>query len=562
MFFSLNKKFIYTISTFFLFTSLIFSYSFYLINIDKLQEQQKTATLRNQQYMKQIIENASLRKALLEIKHQNPELLQNPEIKQLITDKLQNISQDQISQEHKKIEEIKKSYDARYKAMTDSVKIISISAILFCLSLLVLWLLINIWVLAPIEKLSQISHKIWAGNYTCRLKLSKKSIFSDEFDNLMHTFNNMLDNIENSIKEIHKTESFLQSIIDTIPDGIRVMDDTGTIIIANKEYYHQINSCTSCIGQKCYASSQNRDMPCPHSMFTCPLHEIKEKQAENVKFIQQFASYPNRHLSVNAAPLFIKDKGSKTRHYIVEAIRDLSEDIRFSHQQKLSSLGFLATAVAHEMKNHLGSIRMITEGLLNKYYSNKPEDNEEKQYLTLINRQLTECINVPERLLKMAHFSPEEENEFSATTSIRDVIQLLDYEAKRNGINIDFQHPKKDITLFGNEADFKMMIINLLQNSLKAMSDNDKQSIKLSRPTDCRAKIEIKDNGCGINPDKLPHIFEPFYTQENSPQQNGTGLGLAIVKSIVENFQGTISVKSKPGIETCFTIKIPRNSEK
>ena len=81
MFFSLNKKLIYTISTFFLFTSLIFSYSFYLINIDKLQEQQKSATLRNQQYMEQLIENTSLRKALTEIKHQNPHLRLPPELK-------------------------------------------------------------------------------------------------------------------------------------------------------------------------------------------------------------------------------------------------------------------------------------------------------------------------------------------------------------------------------------------------------------------------------------------------------------------------------------------------
>ena len=562
MFFSLNKKLIYTISTFFLFTSLIFSYSFYLINIDKLQEQQKSATLRNQQYMEQLIENTSLRKALTEIKQQNPHLRLPPELKKLIESSQLTINQEKISQERKKMDEILKSYDARYKTLTDSFKIVTISAALFFLSLLVLWRLINIWVLAPIEKLSKISHKIQSGNYTNRLPLPSQTRFPDEFNKLMQTFNDMLDNIENGIKEIHKTESFLQSIIDSIPDGIRVLDENGTIIIANKEYYRQINSCSNCIGQKCYASSQNRDAPCPHSLFTCPLQEIKEKKAENVKFIQQFAAYPNRHLSVNAAPMVIQDSDSKPRQYIVEAFRDLSEDIRFSHQQKLSSLGFLATAVAHEMKNHLGSIRMITEGLLNKYYCNKPDNNEEKQYLSLIDKQLTECINVPERLLKMAHFAPEEETRFSVTNSIEDVIQLLDYEAKRNGISINFKHPQKDIIVSGNEADFKMMIINLLQNSLKAMSENDELSIKINQTADNAAKIEIKDSGHGITADKLPRIFEPFYTTGNTVLQTGTGLGLAIVKSIVEKLRGTISVKSKPGVGTCFTIKIPRNFEK
>ncbi len=179
MFFSLNKKLIYTISTFFLFTSLIFSYSFYLINIDKLQEQQKSVTLRNQQYMEQLIENTSLRKALTEIKHQNPHLRLPPELKKLIESSQLTINQEKISQERKKMDEILKSYDARYKTLTDSFKIVTISAALFFLSLLVLWRLINIWVLAPIEKLSKISHKIQSGNYTNRLPLPSQTRFPD-----------------------------------------------------------------------------------------------------------------------------------------------------------------------------------------------------------------------------------------------------------------------------------------------------------------------------------------------------------------------------------------------
>lgn len=68
--------------------------------------------------------------------------------------------------------------------------------------------------------------------------------------------------------------------------------------------------------------------------------------------------------------MHIELPGQKPQNYIVEAIRDLSNDIEFSHQQKLSSLGFLGTSVAHEIKNHLGSIRMITEAMLNKKIPN------------------------------------------------------------------------------------------------------------------------------------------------------------------------------------------------
>lgn len=555
MFFSLNKKLIYTITVFFLFTSLIFIYAFYILNANKIREEQKSAIARNQQYIELLYQNISLRKELSDIKKEHPVITLKPEIGNLVQPQDLNEKQKQISLERKRADETLKNYDDRYQALAESFKIVLISAVLFFFALLALWILIRIWVLKPIDKLSKVSRLVLDGNYASRLQLPPDQFFSDEFDNLMHTFNSMLDNIENGIREIRKTESFLQSLIDSIPDGIRVLDEQGNIIIANKEYYRQINSNENCIGRKCYESSQNRKEQCPYSLFTCPLRALREKKASSIKFIQQFAAYPNRHLAINAAPLNIQDAQGKTLNYIVESIRDLSEDIRFSHQQKLSSLGFLATSVAHEMKNHLGSIRMITEGLLNKYFQNRSDEDEEKKYLTLIDKQLVECINVPERLLKMAQFSQEEQSKFSLQSGIHDVISLLDYEAKRNGISISFQTPPKEASLLGNEADFKMMIMNLMQNALKAMPDGGSLAVRLS--VGKQIKIEIEDTGQGIPADKLKRIFEPFYSQGHSSQHQGTGLGLAIVKSIVEKLNGTIEVKSKPGLGTCFTIKFP-----
>ena len=129
------------------------------------------------------------------------------------------------------------------------------------------------------------------------------------------------------------------------------------------------------------------------------------------------------------------------------------------------------------------------------------------------------------------------------------------YDMLRNGISISFQTPQKEASLLGNEADFKMMIMNLMQNALKAMPDGGSLAVRLS--VGKQIKIEIEDTGQGIPADKLKRIFEPFYSQGHSSQHQGTGLGLAIVKSIVEKLNGTIEVKSKPGLGTCFTIKFP-----
>lgn len=556
MFFSLNKKFLYTIAIFFLFTAIIFVYTFYIVYGNKIQEEQKSTILRNQQYLELLYENINLRKELHNYsiaQNSNTDIEQDNYI--TIARSLKD-KQEELTREQQRTAQIVQNYDERYQAIHEGIRIVIASSFLIVLSMFLIWYLMQRWVLTPINKLASISRKVSSGDFSIRVNLMDKHIFLDELDDLSITFNQMLDNIENNIKKIKNQETFLQSIIDSIPDGIRVIDDEGNIIIANQEYYRQIGSSENCITQKCYKSSQNRNNLCPRSMFTCPLHEIKVNKAKNVKVIQQFSKFPNRHLAINAAPLFLDNK----KLYIVEAIRDLSEDIRFSHQQKLSSLGFLATSVAHEMKNHLGSIRMIIEGLLDKYYQNK--DNEEKKYLIMINDQIVACTKVPERLLKLAQFSSEEKQDIDCISSINDVLALLDYEAKHNGVNIEFNYNTDNIHISGSDSDFKMALINLTQNAFKAMPNGGNLQINLNKNEQDTVNIEIMDNGVGIQSDKINRIFEPFYSDGTNSRGRGTGLGLSIVKSIVENFNATIDVCSEEHKFTRFTLKFPRPDKK
>ena len=545
MFVSLNKKFIYTIVIFFAITAMIFLYSFYLTYGIRFQNELKANISRNQQYINLLYENNLMRKKLIQIAKQHPQINLPKEIVAQDIFNLENT----ISKEKERIQQLQASYDARYASIYEGIKIIAASAILIILSLLLLWFLLKRWVLTPLNILADVSKNVTNGNLSQRAIPYRTRYFLDETDFLIDTFNNMLDKLEQSISEIQEAENFLQKIIDGIPDGLRVIDQNYNIIIANKAYYQQVGSKDKSL--RCYEASQQRSTPCNTNITSCPLKEICHKKKKHIHVIQQFAHNPNKHLYINAAPLKIEN-----RLLIIEIIRDLSDDIKFSHQQKLSSLGFMTTSVAHEMKNHLGAIRIIIERLLENPNTSA---SEQTKLLKLILQQIIESINVPERLLKLSHLSTDEHQKINCYENIKDVVALMDYEAKTHGINITIEG-EKDVTIIGNENDFKMVIINLILNAIKAGKPDGNILIKISADKH-QNLIQVIDDGCGIAENVLPHIFDPFYSDGKEGSIGGTGLGLAIVKSIMEKHKGHISVESKIGVGTSFNLQFPINKK-
>lgn len=547
MYFSLNKKIFYTIFILSIFIAILFLTIFSSI-YNKKHEQDFASVMRRNQYIMELLnENIALRRELkvakINISDKNL---------QLLTQDL-SAKQKELSREKKLNFELQQNYEERNMAFIDGMKIIGISSFLSLISIVILGFLLQKWVIWPIHKLTQISNLVSKSDFSHRIPLDKKQVFFDEFDTLTKTFNTMIDNIEDNIAEIKKVEKFLQSLIDAIPDGIRVFDQNHNIVLMNKAYIKlmKLTKPENCL--KCF-HAYNFDKPCPEGTFTCPLKEIKSSSMHSIRIIQNLVGKP---LSINAAPLKIRDSQNKNDFYIIESIRDLSDDIRFSHEQKIASLGFLATSVAHEMKNNLGAVRMILEGLLSGPYKNISDEDEIKKYLQMIYNQIIASINTPERLLKLARNNDKEKDTFDINPSISEILSLLDYEAKRNGISVtQHSHHSKNL-IIGNEADFKMIVLNLAQNALKAMPSGGELMIRTSNDKNF-VTMEVIDTGMGISPDKLCHIFEPFYSDGRHSRQQGTGLGLAIVKSLVEKFKGIINVSSKINQGTQFIIKFPK----
>ena len=540
MFLSINKKFFLTIFIFFVLISTCFIIIFDGIIGKKIRNEHTSILSRNQYVIELLNENISLRKKLLYLQPEDTLVIQSLET----LDQKKN----EMSKERQLNEELNQNYNENYASLAESFRIISASTILTMLSLVILWFLLQRWVIMPINKLTDLSIAIANGDFSQRLSIEKNPT-TDEFDTLMTTINFMLDNIENNIKEIKRNETFLQNLIDALPDAVRLIDEDHNIILSNKAYNDYIHKHYLYRSNKCYAAyEKGATIPCSTNRYICPLRELEQKSNSSITLIHDIK---NRPLSVNSARISINGRTG-----IVESFRDLRENIHYSHQQKISSLGFLATSLAHEMKNNLGAINIIINGLLQKYHKNEADHTEEKKYLQMISEQIIECIKVPERLLKLSRNTDDNTTKFNAIDSIKDIISLFDYEIKRKGIvaTLDFEFPNE--TFSGNETDFKMIILNLVQNAINAMPKGGTLEVKTEN-TNNKFIIKICDTGCGMSKEEQAHIFEPYYSKSAAHKKQGTGLGLAIVKDLLTKYHAKISVESKKNKGSCFAITFP-----
>ncbi len=506
-----------------------------LIYVQKYSQEHSLTLRRNQYVMSLLHENIIMQRELGGRHVQMSENLAGD-----LSDK-----QQALNSELKINEQMQKNFNEQSEAFLAGMKIIGISSLLSLFSILVLGFLLQRWVVEPIKNLTQAAGDVREGKLSSRIKVDKKQVFFDELDTLALAFNEMTESVENNIIKIKNSELFFQSLIDAMPDGIRVVDQDYNIVLSNSVYNNQFAHGQK--HQKCY-EVYGYENPCPSGILNCPLRELSKLQNNRMRVVHNIKNKP---MSINAAQLQLS--ASQTP-LLIESFRDLSGDIKFSHEQKISSLAFLATSVAHEMKNNLGSVKMIVEALRENTANQEEQDAQTIKYLKLIDEQLVDSIAMPERLLNLVRPSSDEYNILNVQESILDVMQLLDYEAKRHGIGISYEFLPTDCQIKAHIADFKMIILNLSQNAFKAMPSGGKLVFKVLKDR-TSVIIQVKDNGVGIEPDKVSHIFEPFYSKGQTDKYQGTGLGLAIVKSLVEKYKGSISVSSALKKGTTFEIK-------
>jgi two-component system, OmpR family, phosphate regulon sensor histidine kinase PhoR len=213
--------------------------------------------------------------------------------------------------------------------------------------------------------------------------------------------------------------------------------------------------------------------------------------------------------------------------------------------------------VSHEIQSPLTSISGFARVLRNDELSSK----ERHHYLDIIETESRRLSKLSENMLKLtslqAYKSNMDKKEFRLDHQLKNVVLLYEPLWQRKGLELDLNVEK--VTIKANEELLSQVWINLLHNAIKFTPEGGTISIELHQNSHDIVVI-FKDTGIGISEKDQEHIFERFYKSDLSRNRTkgGSGLGLAIVKKIIELHEGTISVDSKLGTGTTFTIQLSR----
>jgi len=216
----------------------------------------------------------------------------------------------------------------------------------------------------------------------------------------------------------------------------------------------------------------------------------------------------------------------------------------------------LASAIAHEIRNPLNYINLTLDHLRAGFSPADPQ--KEEKFASLTSQLKTEVARINQRITEFLNYSrpPKLEPRLMNVSDVaRDALRTVQVQASENNVKTTVEEVGGAHSVTADAESIRSALTNLVINSLQAMDgEGGKIAIVVSGEDDGRrVRVDISDTGRGIKADDISKIFEPYY----STKDTGTGLGLAIVRKAIDDHHGTISVKSKEGEGTTFTITLP-----
>ncbi len=354
-------------------------------------------------------------------------------------------------------------------------------------------------------------------------------------------------------RALKNMRSYTKSVLESMQNGVISVDEEGRIVTFNRS------------AERIYGFRESDIRGKPFSeIFKIESGDNGQKQSlldtlhlGKIYTDQELWCYDKdgHKLPVSINTSLVKDEEGRNIG-AVGVFRDLREikalQERLRRADRLAAIGRLASGIAHEIRNPLGSIKGFAQILKGKLSS----DEKNEKYIDIIVKETDRLNKVVSELLDFARPKEFKLKPIDINSLLRDIIALVEQDARLQNIKIvkDFTPSLNSLML--DEEQMKQALLNIILNGLQAMDEGGELRITTEIEDKEGGKyvnLIIADTGVGIDPENLDKLFDPFFTTKG----RGTGLGLSIAHRIITEHQGLIEVESQRGKGSTFTIKIP-----
>jgi two-component system phosphate regulon sensor histidine kinase PhoR len=396
----------------------------------------------------------------------------------------------------------------------------------------------------PIEQMKKSAEQFAGGDLSYRLV----SPATEEMAGLADAMNQMAAQLGDRIETIISQRNQLETVLASMLEGVIAVDTEERIVTINRAAAQLFeNEPANCQGKSIEEVIRSPAM----QQFIRHSLRNKSPSEEDITVFQN----EERVIDVKGSPLL-----DTNQHQIgtLMVFHDVTQLRRLENMRR----DFVAN-VSHEIKTPLTAIKGFVETL---QQGNVEKAHEKERFLGIIQKHVDRLNAIVEDLLALSRIEQEDERKeikfekVNLSDLFRAAIQLCRPKAEEKKIRIDLDC-EKDATAIFDPALIEQAVVNLLDNAIK-YSDSQSSITLKSHQQNSEVIISVQDHGIGIAQKHLPRLFERFYRVDRARSRNmgGTGLGLAIVKHISQAHGGHVSVESKLGEGSCFSIHLPQNA--
>lgn len=365
-----------------------------------------------------------------------------------------------------------------------------------------------------------------------------------EVSRLRHELQRTNAELERSLEENARVRGYLARVLENLPCGVLVMSAEGKLQVINPEARKLLGVPTDW--------RPAEESPLPEFLQT-----MLAATPKNSFFSEQ--EWPiagkagNRYIGILRANISQAGQEPSDTIWIV---RDTTEEKRVAAERESArrshALAEIATVLAHEIRNPLGSMELFT-GLLADATAHMPETRQWVTHLQAGLRALSATVN------NVLQFHSQSEGQMMPTDLDRLISETAGFlapVARQRGQQVQVENTAGKVTAQADPNRLKQVFFNLALNAFRAMPPGGKLTVKLQRAPqfpEGLAQLDFQDEGRGVPEELLDRIYEPgFTTTPGSP-----GLGLSVCKKVIEQHGGEIRVRSKPRHGTTFSLFLP-----